>query len=369
MRISKFSTLCVLCLMVGTALASDVDQVHALLKQKQYSQALAASTLLFDKNPEDPAIRFGHALALTQNEDYTRAAALFKTLIRDFPSMPEPYNNLAVIYAYMEQYSDAEEMLQAVLRINPEHATAKENLALLSKYRMPAVVEAKVDAATSAMKEPSKVVVTKVTKGLALKNESSLQEAHSNVETSAVNEASMLALKPSVTLNTKKANKPKPELVLSTQSEFEKQLWAKTEPGVYLPDRDSVTVNPRENNPANEQIRRDVFESLKGWATAWASKDTDAYFAMYSNDFTPPNAKTRSEWEARRKIRIMNKDNIRIQALDLVMEVGSPFAVVVTFQQIYRSNVLHEVSNKMLVFIRDSETSTDWKIVDERTSY
>lgn len=140
-------------------------------------------------------------------------------------------------------------------------------------------------------------------------------------------------------------------------------------PGVVLPEKEQVAISERENNELNEELKRQVFDAISVWLEAWARKDVAAYLAAYSPDFSPGNEKTRIEWERLRKIRILNKNKIRIEAVDVVLEVGSPFAVVATFEQRYRADELSEISNKMLVFIRDSETDTNWKIVDERTSY
>lgn len=121
--------------------------------------------------------------------------------------------------------------------------------------------------------------------------------------------------------------------------------------------------------PAPTVIEQDVLATLSGWATAWAARDASTYLHYYSPDFEIPDTLTRPQWEETRRQKLKNASHVRIEAVDVVLEVGSPVAVVVTFQQRYHSDQLTEISNKMLVFIRENEHSNAWKIAAERTSY
>ena len=102
---------------------------------------------------------------------------------------------------------------------------------------------------------------------------------------------------------------------------------------------------------------------------AWASRNSTQYLAYYSTDFELPESLYRHKWEQQRRQKIKDAGHIRLEAVDVVLEVGSPVAAVATFQQHYQSEQINEVSNKMLVFIRENETATTWKIAAERTSY
>lgn len=120
---------------------------------------------------------------------------------------------------------------------------------------------------------------------------------------------------------------------------------------------------------APTSTEKEVLATLTGWMDAWASRNSTQYLAYYSTDFELPESLSRRQWEQQRRQKIKDAGHIRLEAVDVVLEVGSPVAVVATFQQHYQSEQINEVSNKMLVFIRENETATTWKIAAERTSY
>ena len=120
---------------------------------------------------------------------------------------------------------------------------------------------------------------------------------------------------------------------------------------------------------APTSTEKEVLATLTGWMNAWASQNSTQYLAYYSTDFELPESLSRHQWEQQRRQKIKDAGHIRLEAVDVVLEVGSPVAVVATFQQRYQSEQITEVSNKMLVFIRENETATTWKIAAERTSY
>ena len=114
---------------------------------------------------------------------------------------------------------------------------------------------------------------------------------------------------------------------------------------------------------------KEVLATLDGWLNAWASQNSAQYLTYYSPDFELPDSLSRRQWEQQRRQKIKEAGHIRLEAIDVVLEVGSPVAVVATFQQHYQSEQITEVSNKMLVFIRENEKDAPWKIAAERTSY
>ena len=130
----------------------------------------------------------------------------------------------------------------------------------------------------------------------------------------------------------------------------------------------AIFSRPPEPAPPTS-TEKEVLAALTGWINAWASQNSTQYLTYYSNDFEPPESLSRRQWEQQRRQKIKDAGHIRLEAIDVVLEVGSPVAVVATFQQHYQSEQITEVSNKMLVFIRENETASAWKIAAERTSY
>ena len=309
-------------------------RVFKLFHSKEWKKAVVVSQEYSNAHPTDAQAKFIFSVALMYNGELSKARDVLKVLMKEYPKVSSSYNNLGVIYLAEGKLADAKKEFETTLSLDSRHANARKNLAL-------------IHGVTGTI-EVTKANVDK--RGIEFLNLPVKQDIPTGSSATGV----AVSVAPAVPLR-------------AATSEPIARRWGV--PGVINTSKEKATVSERENNPFNEEIKRQVFDALNVWINAWAKQDVDKYLAMYSPDFEPTNRKSRVEWEKQRRVRIMNRAQIRIDAVDVVLEVGSSTAVVATFQQHYRADVLNEISNKMLVFIRDSEKSEQWRIVDERTSY
>ncbi len=311
----------------GAAQAGADARVFKLFHTQEWAQASVLAKAYAQAHPQDAQAKFVHATALLYNGEHAQAKVVFAELLDKYPRITSLHNNMGVLLLAEGKVGEARKAFDTALKLDSRHAKARKNQALTVRLK----------AALPA----SRAFVDK-----------------RGIDFLGLGSADLDQWTPAVPERSDKASDARKSAVSSQGS-----------PAAAAPTKEHVAVSQRENNPFNEDIKRQVFDALHAWVNAWADQDVDKYLSMYSPDFQVFGGKTRPEWEKQRRLRITNKKQIRIDAVDVVLEVGSPVAVVATFQQHYRSDVLHEISNKMLVFIRDSEQSSQWRIVDERTSY
>lgn len=108
--------------------ADDYDDVNALVRAGQLTQALAKADQFLAGKPRDPQMRFLKGVIQSESGKAADAIATFTKITQDYPELPEPYNNLAVLYAGQNQYDKARASLELAIRTNPSYATAHENL-------------------------------------------------------------------------------------------------------------------------------------------------------------------------------------------------------------------------------------------------
>ena len=316
-------------------------RVFQLFKNHQWKEAITVSKAYVEAHPKDAQAQFVLTVALMNNGDLDGARSLLQVIMKRYPRVSSSHNNLGVIYLAEGKRNDARREFEETLRLDPRHTNARRNMALLRRSEGPITVsKSYVDKrGIEFLGFPDTLVVPAVpvlTSSAVVPSDSSTSNAR-RVPKSTSNNTETIAL---------------PRKLASSAASTRQE-----------------SSNDNIKNPFNDLVKRQVFDALQAWAAAWAKQDVDAYLAMYSADFKPGSAKSRSDWAKQRRGRIMGPSNIRIEAIDVVLEVGSSTAVVATFQQHYRADLLNEVSNKMLVFIRTSEASEQWRIVDERTSY
>lgn len=334
-------------LMLGMSAAAHAaadPRVFKLFQTQQWKEAAVIARDYSKAHPADAQAKFVLSVALMYSGELAKARGILKTLMTQYPRVSSIHNNLGVIYLAEGKLADAKKEFETTLTLDSRHANARKNLALL-QGASGAIVVAKANVDKRGIEFlgfPDTPVIPAVS-------------------ASAPTVATPVAAAP---IFPERATP-----VETTGRKWGVPLVHSASPGIINTHKENVAVSERENNPFNEDIKRQVFDALNVWITAWAKQDVDKYLSMYSQDFEPGNRKSRAEWEKQRRLRITNKAQIRIDAVDVVLEVGSSTAVVATFQQHYRADVLNEISNKMLVFIRDSEKSNQWRIVDERTSY
>jgi ketosteroid isomerase-like protein len=113
---------------------------------------------------------------------------------------------------------------------------------------------------------------------------------------------------------------------------------------------------------ATESTAEAVQAAVRAWASAWAGKDLNAYFASYGQGFSPAGHQARSSWETGRRARIASKSQISVTLSDLAIAVQGGVATA-RFKQHYSAGTLNISSRKMLELTR--EAGERWVIVRE----
>lgn len=110
---------------------------------------------------------------------------------------------------------------------------------------------------------------------------------------------------------------------------------------------------------------RDVSAAIANWADAWSRKDVKGYLAAYAANFAVPGGRSRRQWEAQRRARIVGKSRIEVKVEALEISVDGNIAKA-RFQQHYRSNRLTETSTKTLTLVK---TNQKWLIQQEQEQH
>lgn len=105
-----------------------------------------------------------------------------------------------------------------------------------------------------------------------------------------------------------------------------------------------------------------VLTALEHWRAAWQARNAAVYFAAYAPDFRPPNSLSRAKWEAQRRDRMTRPSFINVQVRDPQVTIGRDDIAVVSFTQVYESNLVKESGHKTL---RMARYGNDWLIVEE----
>ena len=292
-------------LLVTAVHADETSEVSALLRSRQYDQALSKAEAFLVQRPLDAQMRFLKGVILTEQNKATEAIALFTKLTEDFPELPEPHNNLSVLYASGGQYDKARAALEVAIRLNPSYATAYENLGdIQAKLATQAYDKAlQLDPANNGAKV--KLILLRTLSG------------NSNV-----------------------VNKPK------------------------VASASAVTVATKPAKPVADQAERDeVLNLVTLWAKAWSLQDMKSYLGFYADDFKTPNGESRKTWADERHNRIANKGRISVKVESARVTLNGNTATV-KFRQIYESDHLKADSQKTLVL---GKQSGQWQIKQERT--
>jgi ketosteroid isomerase-like protein len=149
-------------------------------------------------------------------------------------------------------------------------------------------------------------------------------------------------------------SQPMPKSVpLKVQEPVKAEAPVKVEGGVATAPETSVAIDPT----------IEVTALLQQWATAWSSKDFDAYAAFYGDGFKTPQFRSKSAWLKFRKPRVMGNEDIQVTIEDVFVDAVKNGKIDVAFVQRYTSRALKIRSVKRMVM---ENTADGWKIVSER---
>jgi ketosteroid isomerase-like protein len=143
---------------------------------------------------------------------------------------------------------------------------------------------------------------------------------------------------------------PKP---VKVQEPAKAEAPVKVEGGVTTASETSVAIDPTS----------EVTALLQQWATAWSSKDFDAYAAFYGDAFKTPQFRSKSAWLKFRQPRVMGNEDIQVTIEDVFVDAVKNGKIDVVFVQRYTSRALKIRSVKRMVM---ESTADGWKIVSER---
>ncbi|MDR1350790.1 MAG: tetratricopeptide repeat protein, partial [Zoogloeaceae bacterium] len=231
--------------------ADNLAEIQNLMRQGQFSQALANVDAYLANHPRDAQGRFMKGLILTELKRPNEAVAIFTKLSEDYPELPEPYNNLAVLYAQQKQYDRARSALEMAIRTHPSYAIAYENLGDIYAKLASQAYDKALQLDTSNAAAQSKLALIRELVSAPGGSPASSAPPPVAVTPPA---ATVIAAAPAPAAN------PAP-----------------------TPAATASTPNKTENDAAD--ARQEVTRALAAWAAAWSRQDVKAYLGHYANNF------------------------------------------------------------------------------------
>lgn len=101
------------------------------------------------------------------------------------------------------------------------------------------------------------------------------------------------------------------------------------------------------------------------WASAWSSKDFEAYAGMYGEQFKTGTFRSKASWLKFRKPRVMSRSAIEVTVRDVQVELGEPGVAKVSFIQNYVSGSLKLETFKTMNMVQEAG---EWRIVSEEVN-
>lgn len=320
------------------ALAVDDAEITRLLRAGKHNDALNMVREGLHANPLHPQLRFMEGVIFAEQKRTQDAIAVFLKLSEDHPDLPEPYNNLAVLYSRDNQFEKARAALNMAIRAYPNYATAHENLGDVYT-RMAAQSYGKaLNLNSESISIPSKL---KVLTALGISKPALLTPDKPNALGAPT--ATTVAAAPVP------GNQPAPAIAKSQAP----VAAAATNVGAGKAHAATQTAAP--------SAEEAVLSVVDVWASAWQSKNMDAYLDAYDKDYVGNDAKTHQQWVTMRKLRILGKDSIDVSIEKPVVELKGDTAIV-SFRQLYTSGTVHSDGMKTLTLEKKSGL---WKITKE----
>jgi hypothetical protein len=108
-----------------------------------------------------------------------------------------------------------------------------------------------------------------------------------------------------------------------------------------------------------------VTDLVARWASAWSSKDFEAYAGMYGEQFKTGTFRSKASWLKFRKPRILSRSAIEVTVRDVQVELGAPGVAKVSFIQNYVSGSLKLETFKTMNMVQEAG---EWRIVSEEVN-
>jgi serine/threonine protein kinase len=317
-------------------------------------------------------VDLNRGLELWQKNDFNGAEAEFKQIIAHNQKDPRAYNNLAAFYAAQGNYEQARDYLEQALATDEKYATIYRNLGsvyaemargsygrALQLDRAKETVYLPVFANQGVVKfksVPDVAATTLVAEAEKATDAATLSEAGKRIsaaeikrteEEKEISVANSAAKKPLTTMKGEEGSQPETTAV------------------PVIAEKRDVTVKEEQINDAEPVLQtEDIKSFMQRWAQAWSSQDVDAYLSFYGEQFVPPAGKSRADWEAQRRSRILAPKEILVTLDDFkfhTLENGRRRVEVI---QSYKSNLLADRFKKSFDLQR---TDSGWEFLRERS--
>ena len=295
-----------------SASASTPQTVNHLLSTGEYEDALVEAESGLQKNPNNLRLMLQKGFILIRLRRLNDAENYYLGLIERLPENPEPLNNLGVIYQLQKKYDKAIALFEQTITRFPEFSRAYENLG-----------DTYIQVATETyLKGRDKAPEDRVLDAKAELGQQFYRIASDNVKSIE-----------------QEADSPPKAVSLKPDSK-----------------------SKQEEHSLQTDIHAEVLEFLKSWTTNWSSKNLDAYFDLYADEFVPEGYADRRAWERRKASIIRSAEFIRIRIEAIKITEIQENQVTVSFTQHYESDSHKDQVTKTLALRR---YNANWRIIRE----
>lgn len=294
------------------ASASTPQVVNQLLSNGDYETALSEVETGLNNNPNNLRLMLQKGFILIRLRRLDKAEEYYLGLIKRLPENPEPLNNLGVIYQLQKKYDKAITIFNDTITRFPEFSRAYENLG-----------DTYIQVATQTY-----------SKGREMTPDDEMLIAKAELGQSfyrLANEARDSASSVTVSFESKQKN-----------------------------EEDSP--NSQSEQKSVDDLDTEILEFLKSWTTDWSTKNIEAYFEHYAEEFSPEDSLDLAAWKKRRTAIIDAAEYIRIRIEAIKILQINDNQIAVSFTQHYESNSLQDKVKKTLTLKRYNER---WRIINE----
>ena len=130
-------------------------------------------------------------------------------------------------------------------------------------------------------------------------------------------------------------------------------------------DSSEVSPDPQPDLPPPPPPLEEVEPTLHEWAASWADQRVDDYLAHYAAEFSPPQGRSRADWEANRHDRIGRPEWIRVTLGAVENSSAEDGRAIATFEQTYESPNYEDRVQKTVEMVWEDGR---WMILSETSS-
>ena len=308
----RLATAFMLCSLIAPANAGIQEDVQRLLAEGNFQAAIQQAEIGLQQNNGNRALLLAKGFALVQLNRLDEAARYYEQLRRVMPDDPEPGNNLAMIYRMQKKYPQSITVFAETIRAFPNYSHAYGNLG-----------DTYIELAQDQYQQGFDM-----TGNPTLQQKATLSGDFDRLVTQAT-----LA-------------KPSQPVVRARA----------------VPAPAPATLPAEVPDPA--LVEQSIVEKLSTWTDDWMSRDSNRYFAHYSQQFIPAGDKSLDDWMQHKRNTLAKAEFIKVWLTDIniVPSGENPDTASVEFHQAYASSTFKGSSRKKLDL---KNSSNGWLIVAE----